>query len=133
MQKGSHGYPPNWRPAFVRVAHGIGYNLNCSEGSSIIIIYEKGGLGSMAKVVRARAGWESVYELLLAKKENLDADKERAKEEAIAQVEARFAEETENLNKALVAATVVEEVPDEEDGEAEAETDADTEQVETAE
>lgn len=66
-------------------------------------------------VVKALEGFEDIFGLLNDKKANLDARKEEAIKVAIAEVEERFAEDANRIDKALAEVSVTEEieVPDE--------------------
>lgn len=61
-------------------------------------------------MVKAKAGFENIFAELNNKKEQLTADKERAKEEALAKVEADFATDEQLIDNLL--AQVSEEEPD---------------------
>ena len=67
-------------------------------------------------VIKALEGFETIFDELNYKKESLEADKQTAIQEAIAQVEAKFAENAERIDKAIETISVTEEieVPDEE-------------------
>ncbi len=69
----------------------------------------------LTKVVKALEGFEKYVAELNEMKANLDAEIELAKEEAIKEVEARFADRATRIDKVLELVTVTEEVevPDE--------------------
>lgn len=116
------------RLAFERVVADIenefGYILDESEGCPSVIITKKGGRGSMIKtILEARAGYEDIFEALNAKKVNFEENKQKAIEEAIAKVEAQFAEEKDRIDRALEVVAVSVEIEVEDETEEEAQVD----------
>lgn len=113
------------RPAFMKLVdfkqqeNNEGYTLQLDPENppASIINLNKRRRVSMIKVeVKALEGFENIFDELNAKKANLEAEKEVAKQEALAQVEARFAENAERIDRAIETISVTEEieVPDEE-------------------
>ena len=113
------------RPAFMKLVdivqqdynEGYTFQLDPENPPASIINLNKRRRVSMIKVeVKALEGFENIFDELNAKKANLEAEKEVAKQEALAQVEARFAENAERIDRAIETISVTEEieVPDEE-------------------
>lgn len=99
---------PNW--------NGYTLQVNVDQRQASIINLKKGGKTAMlTKVVKALEGFEKYVAELNEMKANLDAEIELAKEEAIKEVEARFADRATRIDKVLELVTVTEEVevPDE--------------------
>ena len=67
-------------------------------------------------VVKALEGFERQFDELTEMKANLEAEKEEAKQVAIAEVEKKFEEKSQRIDKVLETVSVTEkfEVPDEE-------------------
>lgn len=114
------------RPAFMKIVDfeqqeiNEGYILVLDKGvkESSIIILKKGGSESMFKTeVKALEGFENIFDELQAKKTSLEADKAAAIEIAVAQVEDKFRQDAERIDKAIetISETVEVEVPDEEE------------------
>lgn len=114
------------RPAFMKIVDfeqqeiTKGYILVLDKGvkESSIIILKKGGSESMFKTeVKALEGFENIFDELQAKKTSLEADKAAAIEIAVAQVEEKFRQDAERIDKAIetISETVEVEVPDEEE------------------
>lgn len=113
------------RPAFVQVIElkskpciSNGYILLINDnnhGASIIILNKRRDKSMVKTVVKALEGFEDIFGLLNDKKANLDARKDEAIKVAIAEVEERFAEYANRIDKALAEVSVTEEieVPDE--------------------
>lgn len=125
------------RPAFVQIVeestppiiNGYTLQIDIVDRSVSIINLKKGGNKSMLKtVVKALEGFERQFDELTEMKANLEAEKEEAKQVAIAEVEKKFEEKSQRIDKVLETVSVTEEVevPDEEVIE-------DTEAVETEE
>ena len=113
------------RPAFVQIVeeptspiiNGYTLQIDIVDRSASIIILEKGGNKSMLKpVVKALEGFERQFDELTEMKANLEAEKEEAKQIAIAEVEKKFEEKSQRIDKVLETVSVTEkvEVPDEE-------------------
>lgn len=100
------------------------------------IILKKGGKKSMLKpVVKALEGFEKQFDELNEMKTNLEAEKEVARQEALAEVDKRFEVKSERIDRVLetVSETVEVEVPDEEVEETvEVEEEVPTEEVKDA-
>lgn len=114
------------RPAFVQIVeepaspiiNGYTLQIDIVDRSASIIILEKGGNKSMLKpVVKALEGFERQFDELTEMKANLEAEKEEAKQIAIAEVEKKFEEKSQRIDKVLETVSVTEkiEVPDEEE------------------
>ena len=113
------------RPAFMRIVDfeqrdiNEGYILQIDEknmSASIIKLNKRRSSSMIKTVVKALEGFETIFDELNAKKVNLEADKEVAIQEAIAEVVAKFAENAERIDKAIETISITEEieVPDEE-------------------
>lgn len=113
------------RPAFMKLVepnqqeNTNGYTLRLNPENppaSIIIFNKRRGVSMIKTVIKALEGFETIFDELNYKKESLEADKQTAIQEAIAQVEAKFAENAERIDKAIETISVTEEieVPDEE-------------------
>lgn len=114
------------RPAFVQIVeepaspiiNGYTLQIDIVDRSASIIILEKGGNKSMLKpVVKALEGFERQFDELTEMKANLEAEKEEAKQIAIAEVEKKFEEKSQRIDKVLETVSVTKEieVPDEEE------------------
>ena len=70
----------------------------------------------LKEIRKARAGYEGIVELLEQKKAHLEDEKAEAIKVAVAEVEKRFAEDSEHIDRMYEESTIVEqvEVPDEE-------------------
>lgn len=113
------------RPAFVQIVeeptspiiNGYTLQIDIVDRSASIINLKKGGNKSMLKtVVKALEGFERQFDELTEMKANLEAEKEEAKQVAIAEVEKKFEEKSQRIDKVLETVSVTEEVevPDEE-------------------
>ena len=133
---------PEDRPAFVQIVeeptppiiNGYTLQIDIVDRSASIIILKKGGNKSMLKtVVKALEGFERQFDELTEMKANLEHEKEVAKEIAIAEVERKFEEKSQRIDKVLETVSVTEkvEVPDE--VEVVEDTEADEEDVEVSE
>lgn len=131
---------PEDRPAFTQMVenevqptiNGYTLQIDLVDRSASIINLKKGGNQSMLKpVVKALEGFEKQFDELVEMKANLEREKEMAKEIALAEVEKKFEEKAQRIDKVLetVSETKEIEVPDEEVTE-EAETVEDTETAE---
>lgn len=129
------------RPAFVQIVeeptspiiNGYTLQIDIVDRSASIIILEKGGNKSMLKtVVKALEGFERQFDELTEMKANLEAEKEEAKQIAIAEVEKKFEEKSQRIDKVLETVSVTEEieVPDEEEIVEDSETVENVENVE---
>lgn len=114
------------RPAFVQIVeeptspiiNGYTLQIDIVDRSASIIILEKGGNKSMLKtVVKALEDFERQFNELTEMKANLELEKEEAIKIAIAEVEAKFEEKSQRIDKVLETVSVTEEieVPDEEE------------------
>lgn len=114
------------RPAFVQIVDeptlptmdGYTLQIDIVDRSASIIILEKGGNKSMLKtVVKALEGFERQFDELTEMKANLELEKEEAIKIAIAEVEAKFEEKSQRIDKVLETVSVTEkiEVSDEEE------------------
>lgn len=107
---------PKERPAFTQTAVENepptinGYTLRVDLEKKTASIIDKQEKGGRTHMVKAKAGFENIFAELNNKKEQLTADKERAKEEALAKVEADFATDEQLIDNLL--AQVSEEEPD---------------------
>lgn len=70
-------------------------------------------------IVKAKEGWEDVFELISRKKETFEAEFEQAKAVAIAEVEQRFASKRAEIENFFEQASEVEEIEEADDEEAE--------------
>lgn len=131
---------PEDRPAFTQMVenevqptiNGYTLQIDLVDRSASIINLKKGGNQSMLKtVVKALEGFEKQFDELVEMKANLEREKEMAKEIALAEVEKKFEEKAQRIDKVLETVSETEEieVPDEEVTE-EAETVEDTETAE---
>lgn len=113
------------RPAYVQIVeeptppiiNGYTLQIDIVDRSASIINLKKGGNKSMLKtVVKALEGFERQFDELTEMKANLEAEKEEAKQVAIAEVEKKFEEKSQRIDKVLETVSVTEEVevPDEE-------------------
>lgn len=129
------------RPAFVQIVeeptsliiNGYTLQIDIVDRSASIIISKKGGNKSMLKtVVKALEGFERQFDELTEMKANLEAEKEEAKQIAIAEVEKKFEEKSQRIDKVLETVSVTEEieVPDEEEIVEDSETVENVEDVE---
>lgn len=72
-------------------------------------------------MMKPKAGFERVYEVLMARKENLDDEKEIAIAEAVEKINKDFAEAEEELFNVLASIPMIEEADEEIKAEVEAE------------
>lgn len=114
------------RPAFTQSGefnlseeqNGYILQLDVNHMTVSIINLKKGGNRAMIKtVVKALEGFEKQFNEINEMKANLEKDKEVAIQAAIAEVEEKFVEKSERLDKVLALVSVTEEieVPDEEE------------------
>ena len=113
------------RPAFMKLVdfeqqeNNEGYTLQLdpeNPPASIINLNKRRRVSMIKTEVKALEGFETIFDELNAKKANHEADKQVAIQEAIAQVEEKFAENAGRIDRAIaeVSVTVEIEVPDEE-------------------
>ena len=113
------------RPAFMKLVenrqqeYNEGYTLQLdpeNPPASIINLNKRRRVSMIKTEVKALEGFENIFDELMAKKTSLDAEKEVAIQEAIAQVEERFVETAGRIDRAIEQVSVTEEieVPDEE-------------------
>jgi hypothetical protein len=111
------------RPAFMKIVDCVqqeinnGYILRIDEEnhSANIIILKKGGSESMFKTeVKALEGFENIFNELQTKKANLEEEKAAAIAVAVAEVEEKFKENSERIDKAIetISETIEIEIPD---------------------
>lgn len=119
------------RPAFTQKGefkltekeNGYILQLDVDQMIASIINLKKGGNRAMVKTIRvAKEGCEEFYALALKYKENFEAEKKAAIDEAIAGVEARFADKAAQIEKFYIDASDEKEIdePDEDVEETEA-------------
>lgn len=109
---------PNERPAFTQMVemeqptiNGYTLQVDVDQRQASIIISKKGGSRSMFKtVVKALEGFEKLYDEVSEMKANLEAEKENAKEVAIAEVEAKYAEKSAKIDELFAKVSVTEEI-----------------------
>lgn len=112
------------RPPFVRIyneepiiSHGYILQFDFDNQKVSVINLKKGGKISMAikTVVKALEGFERQFDELNEMKANLEVEKEMARQEALAEVDRKFADKEVQIDKVLATVTQVEEVevPDE--------------------
>lgn len=106
------------RPAFMQIVEldqqaeiydGYTLRIDFEHLSASIINLKKGGENSMdeeikmdKKIVRvADKDFEDVYEMLIARKSNLEVDKQKAIDEAIKEINERFVEDEQKIDNCL--------------------------------
>lgn len=106
------------RPAFMQIVEldqqeeiydGYALRIDFEHLSASIINLKKGGENSMdeeikmdKKIVRvADKDFEDVYEMLIARKSNLEVDKQKAIDEAIKEINERFVEDEQKIDNCL--------------------------------
>lgn len=107
------------RPAFTRfgefkfdqVDDGYILQLDVDHFSANIIKLKERRNGIMIKtIVKAKEGFEELYDKVVEMKENHETDKNEAIKVAIAEVEAKFAEKADEIDKVLAELSTTEEV-----------------------